>query len=189
MATRAVLNRKLLLISLFSIVVATQSLPVAHAGYQMGFDRNPELQGDTSSASRYRFKRGERCIMRRINRVRARQGLHRLRADKQLGYVAAPTREHDRILWWCVARRCRREGNALEPHRAEHGPRALLQVIVAGIHEILDAPRAHPRSLPLRGHRYRETWRPSVCAGVVRVAPQPRQHLALPLIDHSSSAG
>lgn len=36
----------------------------------------------------YRFKHAERCLMKRINRHRARRGLHRLHWDKQLGYVA-----------------------------------------------------------------------------------------------------
>jgi uncharacterized protein YkwD len=40
------------------------------------------------AGTHYRFKRGERCFMRRINRVRARHGLPRLERDKQLGYVA-----------------------------------------------------------------------------------------------------
>jgi len=34
------------------------------------------------------FKHAERCVMKRINRRRARQGLHKLRWDKQLAYVA-----------------------------------------------------------------------------------------------------
>ena len=34
------------------------------------------------------FNRVERCIMRKVNNARARQGLHRLSADKQLSYVA-----------------------------------------------------------------------------------------------------
>jgi uncharacterized protein YkwD len=41
-----------------------------------------------ASGGRYRFKRTERCLMRKINRVRARYGLRRLDRDKQLGYVA-----------------------------------------------------------------------------------------------------
>jgi uncharacterized protein YkwD len=36
----------------------------------------------------YRFKRAERCLMRRINRVRARHGLRRFEDDRQLAYVA-----------------------------------------------------------------------------------------------------
>lgn len=52
---------------------------------------------DGSSAdggsSRYRFKGTERCLMRRLNRIRARRGLSRLERDKQLGYVA---RKHAR---------------------------------------------------------------------------------------------
>jgi len=40
-----------------------------------------------SSGSRYSFKRTEKCLMRKINRHRARRDLHRLRRDRQLGYV------------------------------------------------------------------------------------------------------
>ncbi|HEV3473346.1 MAG TPA: CAP domain-containing protein, partial [Actinomycetota bacterium] len=38
--------------------------------------------------SGFTYKRAERCLMRRINRVRARHGLNRLRRDPQMAYVA-----------------------------------------------------------------------------------------------------
>jgi hypothetical protein len=79
LATRAVFNWKLLFISLLTIVLASQSLP-AQGGVDFGV-------GDDSTSG-YRFKRGESCIMRRINNIRGRHGLNRLRVDKQLGYVA-----------------------------------------------------------------------------------------------------
>lgn len=50
------------------------------------------VDGGTSS---YTFRKTERCLMRRINRVRARHGLRRLQRDKQLAYVA---RRHARSM-------------------------------------------------------------------------------------------
>jgi uncharacterized protein YkwD len=47
----------------------------------------------SSSGGRYRFKHSERCFMRKINNIRARHGLGRLRWDKQLGVVG---RKHAR---------------------------------------------------------------------------------------------
>jgi uncharacterized protein YkwD len=44
--------------------------------------------GSANAGSNYRFKYNERCLMRKINRARARHGLPRLERDKQLGYVA-----------------------------------------------------------------------------------------------------
>ncbi len=46
--------------------------PVSTAGVSSGFS----------------YKRAERCLMRRINRVRSRHGLGRLDGDRQLAYVA-----------------------------------------------------------------------------------------------------
>ena len=40
------------------------------------------------SGSGFRFKRVERCFMRKVNRRRVRQGLGRLRWDRQIGFVA-----------------------------------------------------------------------------------------------------
>jgi hypothetical protein len=51
---------------------------------------------------KYRFKHGEKCFMRKINRVRHRHGLGRLTRDKQLGYVArlhAKEMAHDAAVW------------------------------------------------------------------------------------------
>jgi uncharacterized protein YkwD len=53
-------------------------------------------QGSHVSTDRvFRFKKTERCFMRRTNRVRERHGLRRLRWDKHIGYVA---RRHARRL-------------------------------------------------------------------------------------------
>lgn len=75
---RAFSGWKLFLAVLMSGVVALTSIPV----------RDISGSVDSSAASRYRFKRSERCLMRRINDIRARRGLSRLRPDKQLAYVA-----------------------------------------------------------------------------------------------------
>ena len=80
MPTRAVYNWKFLFVSLFVTILAAQSLPVAKAGLDL------DLGG--GSSPRYQFKRAENCIMRKINNIRARNGLNYLRVDKQLGYVA-----------------------------------------------------------------------------------------------------
>jgi len=56
----------------------------------------PGAVSDADAAGgRYRFKGSEQCLMRKINRVRARYGLRRLNRDKQLGYVA---RRHARSM-------------------------------------------------------------------------------------------
>jgi uncharacterized protein YkwD len=44
------------------------------------------IQAD--AGGKYHFKHGEKCFMRKINRVRNRHGLKDLSRDKQLGYVA-----------------------------------------------------------------------------------------------------
>lgn len=49
----------------------------------------------TAGAGDYRFKRTEKCMMRKINHARANHGLRRLRWDKQLGYVG---RRHARAM-------------------------------------------------------------------------------------------
>ena len=41
-----------------------------------------------TGSSGYRFRRTEKCLMRKTNDALARHGLRRLRWDKQLGYVA-----------------------------------------------------------------------------------------------------
>ena len=49
-------------------------------------------EGDDATAQRsgsgFRFKRAERCFMRKINRRRSWRGLRRLRRDRQIGLVA-----------------------------------------------------------------------------------------------------
>ena len=50
----------------------------------------------------FSFNRAERCLMVRINRIRARHGLRRLDRDKQMGYVArnhARTMGNARSVW------------------------------------------------------------------------------------------
>ncbi|MDQ3964112.1 MAG: CAP domain-containing protein [Actinomycetota bacterium] len=44
--------------------------------------------GTADVSSGFSYKRTERCLMRRINRVRSRHGLGRLDGDRQLAYVA-----------------------------------------------------------------------------------------------------
>jgi uncharacterized protein YkwD len=48
-----------------------------------------------SRRGRYHFRSTERCFLREINDRRASRGLHRLRWDKQIGYVA---RRHARAM-------------------------------------------------------------------------------------------
>ncbi|MBW3594222.1 MAG: CAP domain-containing protein [Actinobacteria bacterium] len=43
---------------------------------------------DGGSGGRWRFKPSEKCLMQKINRARARNGLRRLEWDKQVGVVA-----------------------------------------------------------------------------------------------------
>lgn len=43
---------------------------------------------NASGRQRYRFKKVEKCMMRKINKRRERRGLRRLDWDRQLGYVA-----------------------------------------------------------------------------------------------------
>jgi len=60
-----------------AFVVALMSLPMA----------NLATQADASGGG-FRFKKAERCLMRRINEIRRRHGLRTLDPDKQLAYVA-----------------------------------------------------------------------------------------------------
>lgn len=46
------------------------------------------LEVRNASGSSYSFYRAEKCVMRRVNAIRHRQGLSRLRSDLQLGYVS-----------------------------------------------------------------------------------------------------
>jgi uncharacterized protein YkwD len=47
-----------------------------------------ETQPASAGRSRYSFHRAEKCMMKKINRRRARRGKRRLDWDRQLGYVA-----------------------------------------------------------------------------------------------------
>jgi uncharacterized protein YkwD len=49
---------------------------------------SPAVITHADAGTTYHFKHGEKCFMRKINRIRARHGLRRLYRDKQLGYVA-----------------------------------------------------------------------------------------------------
>jgi hypothetical protein len=46
------------------------------------------LEVKNAAGSSFSFHRAERCVMRRINKIRARHGLSRLKSDPQLGYVS-----------------------------------------------------------------------------------------------------
>jgi Cysteine-rich secretory protein family len=48
----------------------------------------PAITTQADAGGNYRFKRSEKCFMRKINNVRHRHGLESLSRDKQLGYVA-----------------------------------------------------------------------------------------------------
>lgn len=56
-------------------------------------DKNSELL--MAARGEFRFKRSEKCFMRRINRIRARNGLGSLRWDRHLGVVG---RRHARSM-------------------------------------------------------------------------------------------
>lgn len=75
---RAYSGWKLLLIALICGALGIASSPVV--------DISEESR--SLGTSGYSFKRSERCLMRKVNNVRARYGLRRLSRDKQLGYVA-----------------------------------------------------------------------------------------------------
>lgn len=77
---------KLLFVVAMSGVLAMTSVPLANA-------ERPTTT-DTSS-SRYRLTNSEWCLIRKVNRIRARHGHGRLRPDKQLAYVA---RQHARTI-------------------------------------------------------------------------------------------
>jgi hypothetical protein len=49
---------------------------------------SPAISTHADAGAKYHFKHGEKCFMRKINRVRHRHGLKSLSRDKQLGYVA-----------------------------------------------------------------------------------------------------
>ena len=49
---------------------------------------SPIATSEAGRRERYTFKKVEKCMMRKINKRRARRGLRRLDWDRQLGYVA-----------------------------------------------------------------------------------------------------
>jgi uncharacterized protein YkwD len=49
---------------------------------------SPAVITHADAGSKYRFKFGEKCFMRKINKARRYHGLRPLTRDKQLGYVA-----------------------------------------------------------------------------------------------------
>jgi hypothetical protein len=76
---RARAPKSIWLTGLVALLVSLIPSPVSGADLDAGGD---------AGGSRYRFRRTERCLMRKINRARSRYGLSRLDRDKQLGYVA-----------------------------------------------------------------------------------------------------
>jgi uncharacterized protein YkwD len=70
MAARSFLRSLVLTVVLFGCLAAPAVITHADAG------------------TNYRFKRAEKCFMRRINRARVAHGLPKLDRDKQLSYVA-----------------------------------------------------------------------------------------------------
>lgn len=94
------LTRALVGLSLSSAL----ALPMGgHAGAAEALDgpvhalkaKDAELLATTGSTPRYRYRKAEKCFMRKVNRVRASKGQRRLNWDKQLGYVA---RRHAKVL-------------------------------------------------------------------------------------------
>jgi hypothetical protein len=61
-------------------------LLVAMTGQKDGLALNLDVK--PSSATSFVFTRGDRCVMTRVNKIRHRHGLRRLRKDPQLGFVA-----------------------------------------------------------------------------------------------------
>lgn len=76
--TRANSCWKLLVISLICWTLAIASAP--------GVDISQS--SESLGTAGFRFKRSERCLMRKVNAIRGRYGLNRLERDKQLAYVA-----------------------------------------------------------------------------------------------------
>ena len=54
----------------------------------VGCQASPAVIMHADAGSKYRFKYGEKCFMRKINKARRYHGLRPLAWDKQLGYVA-----------------------------------------------------------------------------------------------------
>ena len=75
-STRAHARWKFLFVIALSSILAIASTPLMSS------------QNADASAGGYRFKKAERCLMRKINRIRVRHGLRRFERDKQLAYVA-----------------------------------------------------------------------------------------------------
>lgn len=68
---------------MLSLAVVCVSLMLSPTGQAQLVTDDTSLRGN-----RWGFNRTEVCLMHKINRVRARHGLPKLRRDKQLGYVA-----------------------------------------------------------------------------------------------------
>lgn len=71
------------------LIYGSGSLPVEARAAEVG-DVSAVSVSDVSASSgnTYAFSYPERCMMRKINRKRARHGLRKLNWDRQLGYVA-----------------------------------------------------------------------------------------------------
>lgn len=70
------------------LIYVSGSMPAERARAAEIEDVSAPATASVSSGSTYNFNRPERCMMRKINRKRARHGLRKLRWDLQLGYVA-----------------------------------------------------------------------------------------------------
>lgn len=75
------------------VAVALAVAPTLEAGTSQERMNDDDVR--LTSASSWSFKGSERCLMRKVNRKRARRGLRRLSWDKQLGYAA---RRHARAM-------------------------------------------------------------------------------------------
>ena len=85
--TRARFGWKFLFAMMLSCILAVTSIPTASAEYHA-------TTAETSDA-RFQLSTPEWCLIKRINRIRMRNGRGRLRPDKQLAYVA---RQHARTI-------------------------------------------------------------------------------------------
>ncbi len=67
-----------------ALILSSSPLPSAHAAIPEGASASDlDLPGGG-----YGFSRAERCLMRKINRIRRRHGRRALDRDQQIGYVA-----------------------------------------------------------------------------------------------------
>jgi uncharacterized protein YkwD len=100
--SRPVSRWKFLLAMVTAFVIALTSLPLANIAAPA-----------TASGGGYRFRKAERCLMRRINAIRGRHGLRKLESDQQLAFGARQHAEemsgngglyHDYDVNWKVTR-------------------------------------------------------------------------------------